>query len=72
MLNWLHLSQLIYRDAGSVIYLYDKTDVNHEYPTNHNKTKPVVRCKNALGELEIYFSNYEWIIEIVEGGANIR
>ena len=70
MLNWLNPSQLIYCDTDSVIFLYDKTDKNHKYPTNDDKTKPSnIRFGDALGEWENEFSNDEWISEIVVGGA---
>ena len=50
MLNWLHPSQLIYCDTDSVIFLYDKTDENHKYPTNDDITKPTnIRFGDALG-----------------------
>ena len=70
MLNWLHPSQLIYCDTDSVIFLYDKTNLNHKYPTNDDKTKPSnIRFGDALGEWENEFSKDEWITEIVVGGA---
>jgi hypothetical protein len=70
MLNCLQPSQLIYCDTDSVIFLYDKTNEHHKYPTNDDKTKPTnIRFGDALGEWENEFGHGEWIDEIVVGGA---
>ena len=70
MLNWLHPSQLVYCDTDSVIFIYDKTNEQHKYPTNEDTTKPNnIRFGDALGEWENEFSNDEWINEIIVAGA---
>ena len=70
MLSWLDPSQIIYCDTDSVIVAYDPDNENHKYPSNDAPTLPSnVRFGDALGEWENEFSEDEWIIEIVVGGA---
>ena len=70
MLSWLDPSQLVYCDTDSVIFAYDPNNENHKYPCNKAPGIPAnVRFGDALGEWENEFSEDEWIIEIVVGGA---
>ena len=71
MLDWLHPSQLIYCDTDSVIFVYDKNNPLHKYPSNDSKDLPDnVRFGNALGEWEDEFKkDGGHIKEIVVGGA---
>ena len=70
MLLWLDKSQLVYCDTDSVIFIYDKNNPKHKYPSNDAEDLPHnIRFGDALGEWENEFGNDEWIDEIVVGGA---
>ena len=53
MLDWLHPSQICYRDADSVMFIYNENNALHKQTENNQKELPAnVRYGNFLGELE--------------------
>ena len=65
MLEWLDPSQLIYCDTDSVIFLYNKTNPLHKYPSNDQELPKYVRFGDALGEFEDELKGKNYIKEIV-------
>ncbi len=71
MLTWVHHSQVIYCDTDSIIFIYDKTNPLHKYPSNDATDRPkLVSFGRALSQWENEFKDEgEWIVEIVVAGA---
>ena len=70
MLDWLHPHQPIYCDTDSIIFVYDKTNPLHKYPSNDDRSLPDnIRFGDALGQWEDEFKDGEYIEEILIGGA---
>jgi hypothetical protein len=73
MLTFLHPSQLIYTDTDSVIFLYDKTNPLHKYPSNAQELPKSISFakhkESSLGQWESEFKEDEYGAEIVCGGA---
>ena len=69
MLSWLHNSQIVYCDTDSVVFIYDKTNPLHKYPSNDSDRPNNISFGDALGCWENEMKGNEYIKEIVVGGA---
>jgi hypothetical protein len=70
MLLWLDPSQIVYCDTDSVIFIYNKNNPKHKYPSNDATDLPDnIRFGDGLGEWENELPDGEWIDEIIVGGA---
>jgi hypothetical protein len=70
LLSWLHPSQICYCDTDSVMFIYNKTNPLHNYPSNDAIDLPEnVKFGKGLGEWEDEMAAGEFIIEFVFGGA---
>ena len=67
MLDWLHPSQVCYRDTDSVIFIYDETNPEHKSPEKHKAT--TLEFGSGLGQWEDEFGGKDYIAELVVGGA---
>jgi hypothetical protein len=70
LLEWLHPSQICYCDTDSVMFIYNKTNPLHKYPSNDAVDLPEnVEFGKFLGAWEDELSEGEVINEFVFGGA---
>ena len=70
LLAWLHLSQICYCDTDSVMFIYNKTNPLHKYPSNDAIDLPKsVKVGLGLSEWESECKPGEFITELVVGGA---
>jgi hypothetical protein len=70
LLSWLHPSQICYCDTDSVMFIYNKTNPLHKYPSNGAIDLPEnVKFGKGLGEWEDEMTAGEFIIEFVFWGA---
>jgi hypothetical protein len=70
LLSWLHPSQICYCDTDSVMFIYNKTNPLHKYPSNDAIDLPEnVKFGKGLSEWENENVEGEFITELVIGGA---
>jgi hypothetical protein len=73
MLSFLDKSQVMYCDTYSAIFMYDKTNPLHKYPSNDQQLPKSITFANkkeaSLGEWESEFKKGEYIVELICGGA---
>ena len=70
ILSWLHSSQILYCDTDSVMFIYNKNNKLHKYPSNDANDLPKsVKFGKGLGEWEDENKEGEFINEFVCGGA---
>ena len=70
LLSWLHPSQILYCDTDSVMFIYNKNNKLHKFPSNNANDLPKsVKFGKGLGEWEDENRYGEFIDEFVCGGA---
>ena len=69
MLDWLRPSQKIYCDSDSVIFIYDKTNPLHKYPSNDSDRPSNIVFGDALGCWENEMKGNEHNKEVIVSGA---
>ena len=70
LLSWLHPSQILYCDTDSVMFIYNKTNPLHKYPSNDAiDLLNSVKFGKRLSEWEDELKEGEFINEFVFGCA---